>query len=137
MSGERGSISIWMLTSIAVMTLLVGLAVDLSGQVHAQQRARNVAAQAARAAGQELRAAPAVEGQYLAVDPARARTAAGRFLAAAGVEGTTTVVNGNEIEIRVTDSYTPQFLSILGINELPVSGTASARLVRTLGGQER
>ena len=40
---ERGSISLWMVTSSFVMMVLVGLAVDLGGQVHAQQRARDVA----------------------------------------------------------------------------------------------
>jgi hypothetical protein len=43
---ERGSVSIWIATSGLVMIILVGLAVDLGGQVHAQQHARDVAAQA-------------------------------------------------------------------------------------------
>ena len=53
---ERGSVSVWFATASFVMILLVGLAVDLTGQVHAQQRTRDVAAQAARAGGQELTA---------------------------------------------------------------------------------
>ncbi|HUM87572.1 MAG TPA: pilus assembly protein TadG-related protein, partial [Actinomycetota bacterium] len=54
---ERGSISIWVVTATIVMMTLVGLAVDLGGQVHAQQRAHDVAAQAARAGGQQVEAA--------------------------------------------------------------------------------
>ena len=41
--GERGSISIWLVTTGFAMIVLVGLAVDLGGQVHAQQQARAVA----------------------------------------------------------------------------------------------
>ena len=50
----RGSISIWLVTTGFAMIVLVGLAIDLGGQVHAQQRARAVADQAARTGGQQL-----------------------------------------------------------------------------------
>ena len=43
---ERGSISIWLAVSSLVMMILVGLAVDLGGQVHAKQRAHDIAAEA-------------------------------------------------------------------------------------------
>ena len=56
---ERGSISIWLVTTGFAMIVLVGLAVDLGGQVHAQQHARAVADQAARTGGQQLDAAVA------------------------------------------------------------------------------
>ena len=88
---ERGSISIWLVTSSFVMMMLVGLAVDLGGQVHAKQRAHNIAAEAARAGAQQVQAAPAIQGQYVRVDAAAARTAAEQYLAAAGIEGTVTV----------------------------------------------
>src|SRR3546814_13290745 len=91
---ERGAISIWVVTATIVMMTLVGLAVDLGGQVHAQQRAHDVAAQAARAGGQQVEAAPAVEGRYVALDTAAALRAAERYLVAAGVEGTVTITGG-------------------------------------------
>ena len=134
---ERGSISIWVVTATIVMMTLVGLAVDLGGQVHAQQRAHDVAAQAARAGGQEVEAAPAVEGRYVALDTAAARRAAEQYLAAAGVEGTVTITGGTTLVVRVTDIYEPTFLSMVGIGELTVTGDASARLIRTTGGVER
>ena len=55
--------SIWLVTSGFAMIVLVGLAVDLGGQVHAQQRARNLAAQAARTGGQQLQPGPAIRGE--------------------------------------------------------------------------
>lgn len=134
---ERGSISIWVVTATIVMMTLVGLAVDLGGQVHAQQRAHDVAAQAARAGGQQVEAAPAVEGRYVALDTAAARRAAEQYLAAAGVEGTVTITGGTTLVVRVTDTYEPTFLSMVGIGDLTVTGDASARLIRTTGGVER
>ena len=65
---ERGSISIWLVTTGFAMIVLVGLAVDLGGQVHAQQHARAVADQAARTGGQQLQAPVAVRGQGLLAD---------------------------------------------------------------------
>jgi len=134
---EQGSISIWVVTATIVMMTLVGLAVDLGGQVHAQQRAHDVAAQAARAGGQQVEAAPAVEGRYVALDTAAARRAAEQYLAAAGVEGTVTITGGTTLVVRVTDVYEPTFLSMVGIEDLTVTGDASARLIRTSGGVER
>lgn len=134
---ERGSISLWLVTSSFVMLVLVGLAVDLGGQVHAKQRAHDVAAQAARAGGQQVQAAPAIEGHYLAIDTAAARAAAEDYLAAASVEGNVTITGGDTITVDVTDTYSPKFLSFIGLGDLTVTGEASARLIRSLGGTER
>ncbi|MFT4261948.1 MAG: pilus assembly protein TadG-related protein [Nocardioides sp.] len=134
---ERGSISIWMVTASFVMIVLVGLAVDLGGQVQAKERAHDIAAEAARTGGEQVQAAPAIEGQYLAVDTTAAKKAAEDYLAASGVTGTVTVTGGNTITVDVTDVYEPKFLSIIGVGNLTVTSSASARLIRTLGGSEQ
>ncbi len=54
------------------MVLCVGIAVDLSGDVHAQQRAHDIAAQAARAAGEQIAPPPAIRGHTPTVDPSAA-----------------------------------------------------------------
>jgi Flp pilus assembly protein TadG len=136
-SDERGSITVWLALSSFVMIFLVGLAVDLGGQVHAHERAHDLAAQAARAGGEEVEGGAAIQGRELAISPAAARAAAQRYLDAAGVDGTAAVTNGNTITVTVNDSYDPQFLGLIGINRLNVNGTATARLIRTLGGNER
>ena len=134
---ERGSITIWLAVSSFVMMILVGLAVDLSGQVHAKQRAHNIAAEAARTGGEQVQAAPAIQGQYVAIEAVAARNAAEDYLAAAGVTGTVTVIGGDTITVAVTDTYTPKFLSVIGIGDLTVTSRASARLVRSIGGSEQ
>ena len=115
---ERGSISVWLVTSSFVMMMLVGLAVDLGGQVHAKQRAHNIAAQAARTGGEQVQAAPAIEGDYVAVDAVAARHAAEDYLAASGVTGNVTISDGDTITVNVTDTYTPKFLSFIGLGDL-------------------
>lgn len=134
---ERGSVSVWLLTSTFVMTMLVGLAVDLGGQVHAQQRAHDLAAQAARTAGQRLQAGPAIEGDRVSVDTGAARSAARDYLRAAGVAGVVTTAGGDVITVRVADAYHTRFLGLIGINRLTVTGDASARLIRSLGDTEQ
>ncbi|MGD9959026.1 TadE/TadG family type IV pilus assembly protein [Nocardioides sp.] len=134
---ERGSISVWMVTASFVMMMLVGLAVDLGGQVHAKQRAQNIAAEAARTGGERVQAAPAIEGRYVSVDTAAARAAAEHYLAASGVTGTVSVTGGDTIHVEVTDTYKPKFLSLIGIGNLTVTSDATARIARTLGGTEQ
>ena len=134
---ERGSITVWLALASFVMIFLVGLAVDLGGQVHAHERAYDVAAQAARAGGEEVEGAAAIQGRQLTIDPAAAHAAAQRYLDVAGVDGTVSIHNGNTITVTVHDRYDPQFLGLIGINRLDVTGTATARLIRTIGGSQQ
>lgn len=137
LAGERGSVSIWIATSGLVMIILVGLAVDLGGQVHAQQHARDVAAQAARAGGQQLQAPLAVRGLAARADPVRAVAAARAYLAAADVTGSASLRGDDTIAVTTTTTYRTRFLGLIGINQLTVTGAAESRIARTVGGAER
>lgn len=134
---EHGSISVWLALSSFAMIFLAGLAVDLGGQVHAHERAHDVAAQAARAGGEEVEAAAAIQGHNLTINPFAGRAAAQRFLDAAGVNGTVAISNRDTIKVTVHDAYHPQFLGLIGINRLAVTASAQAHLIRTLGGSQR
>jgi Flp pilus assembly protein TadG len=119
------------------MILLVGMTVDLGGKVHEQQRARAVAAQAARTGAQEVEGSTAVRGEDLRVDLNAAKAAARDFLQAAGVEGTVTVTGGDTLTVTTTATYDSKFLGIIGLDSMQVTGEASARLIRAEGGIER
>jgi Flp pilus assembly protein TadG len=134
---ERGSVSIWLATASLVMIVLVGLAVDLGGQVHTQQHARDVAAQAARVGGEQILAGPAIRGQGLQADSGAAKSAARDYLAAAGVSGSVTIQGGDTLVVTTSDTYQTMFLGIIGLNRMTVTGRASARIVRAVGGVER
>lgn len=134
---ERGAISVWFATASLVMITLVGMAVDLGGKVHTQQRTRSVAAQAARTGAQEIQGPAAVRGDDLRVDIAAAKSAALDYLRAAGVNGTATVTGGDTLVVTTTDTYSSKFLGIIGLDSMQVTGEASARLIRSEGGIEQ
>jgi Flp pilus assembly protein TadG len=119
------------------MLILVGLAVDLGGQVHAQQYARDIAAQAARAGGQQLQASLAVRGLAAQADPGPAVAAARAYLAAADVTGTASLRGGDTVIVTTSATYDTKFLGLIGINQLTVTGAAESRIARTVGGVER
>lgn len=135
---ERGSITMWFALSAFVMVVLVGLAVDLSGQVHAQQHARNVAAQAARVGGQEINAPAGVRGTAANANTALAVNAAQAHLSAAGLNGMVSVEGGGtRLVVTTSDVYNTKFLGIIGIGSMPVNGSAEARIVRAVQGSEQ
>lgn len=136
-ASERGSVTIWIVTAGFVMIVLVGMAVDLGGQVYAQQHARDVARQAARVGGQQLLAPPAIRGEAAIADTSRAVQAARAYLAAGDVVGNAEVTGGDTIEVTTSAVYTTKFLSIIGINRLTVTGRARATITRALEGVQR
>ena len=126
-----------MILSATVMIILAGLTVDLAGQVHTRQHATDVAAQAARAAGQQLQAPAAIRGDAARADPARAVAAARSYLAAADVTGTATLHGGTTVVVTTHATYPTKFLAIIGINQLYVTGTAQSRTLRAVHGTEQ
>ncbi len=134
---DRGSISVWAVSGAFAMILLVGLAVDLGGQVYAMQNARDVARQAARAGGQQVYGPAAVRGDELRADPVAAQNAARAHISRAGMTGTVSVIDGTRIRVTTRDTYETTFLSIIGISSLSVSGEAESRITRSVDGVER
>src|SRR5215207_4427922 len=112
---ERGSVSLWMVTAAVAMIILAGLAIDLGGQVLTRQHAIDVAAQAARAGGQQLQPGMAIRGQGVRTDPARAAAAAAAYLAASDVTGTVQLRGGTTVIVHTTATYHTKFLGIIGI----------------------
>src|SRR5512133_4191122 len=108
---ERGSVSLWMVTAIMAMIILTGLAVDLGGRVLSRQHVANVAAQAARAGGQQLQASRAIRGQGVRTDPALAATAARSYLAASDVVGTVQLRGSTAVIVHTSATYHTKFLS--------------------------
>lgn len=135
-SADRGSVTIWMITSALVMIVLAGLAVDLGGQVHQLQRANDIAAQAARAGGQAI-TNPAIQGQLAAVDGARGVAAADTYLRASEVTGSARIGANSSVIVDTTGAYNTTFLSVIGISQLTVHGHAEQQTQRALGGTQR
>ena len=133
---ERGSVSLWAVLVAFCLTVIVGIAVDFSGQAVAEQQARSIAFEAARTGGQQVNLDQVIRGGQTRTDPDRAAAAANTYLTQAGVPGTVTVT-ADTVTVRVVDTYECVFLSVIGITSLPVSGQASADTLRVLEGVER
>jgi len=135
---ERGSaLTTGAVLLVTVFTLILALAVDLAGQVQTKRQAYDVAAHAARVAGQQIDTDRFLNAEStLGLSSEPARRAALDYIEQVGMTGTVTIDDG-EITVTATATYRPVILPILGIDTLPVSGTAQARTVRALDGTER
>lgn len=108
--GERGGISVFtVIVTAALLTLIGTLLVDGLGRLRAVSRADALATEAARAGGQAVDPARAIEGGGLRVAPAAAAAAARAYLAREGVTGTVTVSGGSRVTVTVATSYTSVF----------------------------
>ena len=98
----------------------IGIGVDFSGQVIAEQQLRDQAAYCARDGAQlaTLKVAstsPAVSRAY-------------ECLARIGVSGTVTLV-GTTLVVTVSGTYSTKLLTIIAIDRLPLRGTASMEIL--------
>ena len=131
---ERGAVvSVWTAVIATTMVLVLGIAVDLSGLVHAKQQAADAAAQAAR----QLSTGTLLQQGRLEVRTRQARAAAVDYLEAVGMTGTATVEDGTTLVVTAQATYQPLFLSGMGIGTVQVSGTSSVRVLRVEDGTER
>ena len=135
---ERGSVTVWMITTALSLVLMVGLAVDLSGRVLAKQRAQDLASEAARAGGQQLQGAAAVRGDAAELNPSAAVAAANTYLSSVPeVSGSSRVRGGTTVVADTQILYTTKFLSIIGVRQLRVTGHAEVEVNRAVNGSRQ
>lgn len=127
---DDGRIALLVVIMAFGVLVAIGLAVDGGGKMRTLQRADNLAAEAARAAGQAIDLDQAALGGPKVADPDRAVAAAHRYLAAAGVTGTVTLSGDRQlITVTVTARYDTVILSLVGYHRLTVTGHGSAQLL--------
>ncbi|WP_417541378.1 TadE/TadG family type IV pilus assembly protein [Microbacterium maritypicum] len=124
---EDGSMTPAFLIMVPLFVILVGLVVDGAGKIQANDNTTAIASGASRAAANAVAAGVITDGG-VNLDLNRARTTALDYIAAAGMTGTVTV-NANEITVSVQTVYDTHFLSIIGVETLPASATATAQLI--------
>jgi hypothetical protein len=130
LSDDRGAFTPMVVVIAMAILLSVGLAVDGGGRMRALERADNVAAEAARAAGQAINVSKAVAGTADVVDPTAAATAARAYLSDANASGTVSIsANQREITVVVRITYQPVLLDLAGFGPWTETGTATAELV--------
>ncbi|MEV0521842.1 pilus assembly protein TadG-related protein [Streptomyces sp. NPDC050439] len=129
---ERGSVTLYFLGFAILMIGLLALLVDGGRLLMASADAEDVAAEAARSAGQEINGPDAILGEGTRADPHKAVAAAQTFLADAGVTGTVTVAeDGQSIDITVNDTYQTLLLGGFGYPSMQVTAHVDVTLERT------
>lgn len=137
---DRGRVSIFLAIALAGILIIIGLSFDGAGHLRALQRAHNLASEAARAGGQAIDVAQAIEGGTKEIDKPAAQAAVDAYRAAAGVTGPpptfSTGPDGEPlIEVQVVITYDNVFLDLFGFADTTtVTGTATAVLLTTSDG---
>ena len=90
---EDGSVTVLVAALLPALLLVLALVVDGTNQLRVQSRADAIAAEAARAAGTAVN----TRGTTVQLDPAAARDAAQRYLAASGHTGTIQLSPGGTV----------------------------------------
>ncbi|MEU1519139.1 pilus assembly protein TadG-related protein [Streptomyces sp. NPDC005811] len=128
--GDRGGITVFVAVCVIALIGIIGIAVDGGGKMRATERADYLAGEAARAGGQAIDPAQAINGTAIVVNPQDAAAAAQAYLQAAAATGTVGVSSDRAtLTVTVTGSYATRFLSVAGVGSLPVTGHGTATLL--------
>lgn len=127
---DRGGVTVFVAVCVFALIGIIGVAVDGGSKMRATERADYIAGEAARAGGQAIDPADAINGTAITVDPQAATAAAQAYLSSAGATGTVSVSgDGKTLHVTVTGTYDTKFLSVVGIGSLPVTGQGKATLL--------
>ena len=136
-SRDRGGVSIMFAVGMTAVMLIIGLSVDGGGQIRETQRADDIAAEAARAGGQEIDMTNIV-ATPIVIDQHDARAAVQSYLdQAAASDGitisgyTVTFPDTQHITVQLKLDYHTAVLSIINVTNLTASGSGTAVLVLT------
>lgn len=128
---DRGKVTVFVTLIAPAWIAMLGLVIVGGGRLRAYQRADNVAAEAARAAGSAIDTSIAVPGGPKLVDADDARDAALAYLNAAGASGTVTISpDRRHLTVTAKIDYTnPSGLEFIGGATWEATGVATATLL--------
>lgn len=133
---DRGAASIFVLGMAVVLFGVAGLAVDGGTVINEKDKAHDVAEQAARAGANQIALGPLRDQGVVTLDSDAARNAAASFVtgtSAYQLDGAP-IVAGNTVTVSVRKVVTTSILSIVGINEITIDGSATASPVTGING---
>ena len=122
---EEGMVTAFVVIFTLALLAMAGLVLDGGLALAAKVHAIDDAQAAARAGAQAIDIPLYRSTGTITLDPAEATADAHGFLAAAGEHGTVTVA-GETVAVTVTITQPTQILSVVGVDQLTVSGTGSA-----------
>ena len=134
---DRGSITLMLLVLFVALIALAGIVIDGGAKLNQAENANAIAQEAARAGAGMVNAGNAYSTGSFTVDQSQAVAAARQYLAAAGYHGTVTTVGTESIQVTVTVTAPTRVLSIIGIDSMSSTGSATASLVAGVTGPGR
>lgn len=135
--GERGSVTLMLLVLFIALIALAGIVIDGGAKLDQAENANAIAQEAARACAGNVDQANAYANGSFTVDQAQAIAAAQQYLASAGYRGTVTAPTPGTIQVTVTVTAPTRVLSIIGIDSMTSTGSATASLVTGVTGPGR
>jgi Flp pilus assembly protein TadG len=131
---ERGSLTLMLAVLFIALLALAGVVIDGGAKLAAAENATSIAQEAARAgAGIVSKTTAYSRGQFV-ISQGAAIVAARQFLASSGYSGTVSPVGNNSIRVSVRITKPTKVLSIISIDSMTVTGTATAQLVSGVTG---
>ena len=139
--GDRGSLTLMLIIMFVSLLALAGLVIDGGAQLDAASNASAIAQEAARAGAEQVNQSTAYSSGTFEVNPAEAIAAAQAYLATVRASlsvtefsGTATVIGPRTIRVTVTVREPAKVLSLIGVNWISASESATATLVTGVTG---
>ena len=135
-AGDQGSITLMLLALFVALLAMAGIVIDGGAKLNQAENATAIAQEAARAGAGMVNQANAYSTGRFTVDPAQAIAAAKQYLANAGYQGTVSQPTADSIQVTVTVTSPTRVLSIIGIDSMTSTGSATASLVARVTGAQ-
>jgi Flp pilus assembly protein TadG len=135
-ASDKGSITLMLVALFVALIALAGIVIDGGAKLNQAENATAIAQEAARAGAGMVNQANAYSTGTFTVDQGQAIAAAQQYLASAGYHGSVTPVGTESIEVTVTVTAPTRVLSIIGIDTMSSTGTATASLVTGVTGPQ-
>jgi Flp pilus assembly protein TadG len=132
--GERGSLTLMLAVMFVALLALAGIVIDGGAKLNQAENAAAIAQEAARAGAGMVNRANAYASGSFTVDQGQALAAARQYLAEAGYHGTVMPVGTESIQVTVTVTEPTRVLSIIGIDSMSSTASATASLVTSVTG---
>jgi len=131
---ERGTITLMLLVMFVALLALTGIVIDGGAKLDQAENANAVAQEAARAGAGMVNQAQALKTGTFTVDQAQALAAAQQYLSRYGYQGTVAADGPDAIRVTVRMTAPTHVLSIIGIDLMTSTGSATASLVTRVTG---
>ena len=136
-ASDSGSITLMLAVLFVALIAMAGIVIDGGAKLNQAENATAIAQEAARAGAGMVNQGQALSTGSFTVDQAQAVAAAQQYLSSTGYHGSVTPVGAESIQVTVTVTGPTKVLSIIGIDSMTSTGSATASLVTGVTGPQQ